>query len=46
MEKVSIKLIGINIQKIPNVEKKQIIISIKQNILLKLKLLIKLVKII
>ena len=46
MEKVSIKLLGINIQKMMNTERRIIIIFIKQNILLKLKLLIKLVKII
>ena len=46
MEKVIIKLIGIDIQKMMNIENKQIIIFIKQNILLKLKLLIKLKRII
>ena len=44
MEKVSIKLIGINIQKMMNTERRLIIIFIKQSILLKLKLLIKLEK--
>ena len=44
MEKVIIKLIGIDIQKMMNIGNKQIIIFIKQNILLKLKLLIKLGK--
>ena len=46
MEKVSIKLIGINIQKMMNTERRLIIISIKQSILLKQKPLIKLLKII
>ena len=42
MEKVTIKLIGIDIQKMMNIGNKQIIIFIKLKTLLKLKLLIKL----
>ena len=42
MEKVIIKLIGINIQKMMNIGNKQIIIFIKLNTLLKQRLLIKL----